>query len=334
MSHQVQFQYDPDIGYRFVPGLRIRVPTENGGYLVQTNSSGFRCRHEFTDTPGEGPRLLLFGDSFTAGDSVSNPVRYGDVLEQMLPPLSVWNFGLSGTGTDQQYIIWDRVARRYASDAVVITVLVENIRRIMSSYRPQTAADGTVFLQAKPYFELQGDELVRKFDPVPREPLRAADLEGDTTPDHSGRFRELRAVVGALGLKGLVQRMTRFQPTPEYDSPDDPAWRLMRAILATWRRALPAGLPVIVMPMPLYHHVEQTADASAYRKRFRELAGDIDVVLHDPLDDLLAHDAATRRSFRFGNDPHLTPAGHRAVARSLAATVARVLNLTVREQEA
>jgi carbamoyltransferase len=46
MSRQL-FEYHPVIGYRYIPGIKARVPYESGGFLIRVNSSGFRCRHEF-----------------------------------------------------------------------------------------------------------------------------------------------------------------------------------------------------------------------------------------------------------------------------------------------
>jgi len=207
--------------------------------------------------------------------------------------------------------------------AVVLAVLVENIRRIVSPYRPSQDAEGGVEFLPKPYFELEGDRLVRHHDPVPREAVTGRELESNESVDRGGRFPALRRLVRSVGLQGVVQELIRYQPTPEYDSPDDAAWRLMRAILLAWRALVPQ--PVVLMPLPLYQHVEGTADASAYRKRFGELARDGNFILHDPLDDLHAYDAETRRGFRFKQDVHLTPAGHRAIATSLAGTLGPLL---------
>jgi hypothetical protein len=313
------FEYDPDIGYRFIPNLkrRIVVPDE-GGYLVRTNALGFRNDHEF-ERGSTTPRLLVFGDSFTAGDHVSNGQRYSDVLETLLPGVEAHNFGLPGTGTDQHFIAYRKLAEGAPCTAVVIAVLVENIRRIASAYRPSEAADGQIEFVPKPYFELVGEELVRRNDPVPRERPTATELEETATVDRGGRYPELRQLVRSLGLQSAVQRLTRYQPTPEYDRVDGPTWRLMRAILLAWRALIPQ--PVILMPLPLYQHVEGTADARAYRARFAELAQDGDFILHDPLPDLLSYDAATRRSFRFKKDVHPTVAGHRAIALSLQKTL-------------
>lgn len=317
------FQYDPDIGYRFVPHLRTRIATEDGGYLVRTNALGFRNDREF-EAIDAADRILVFGDSFTAGDGVSNGKRYTDILDALLAPIEVHNFGLPGTGTDQQYIAYRKFAREAPCRAVVIAVLVENIRRVASAYRAAQDERGEVEFLAKPYFELHGDELVRFNDPVPRERVSAADLEEGARVDRGGRFPALRKLVRAAGLQRFVQQLTQYQPTPEYDRPDDPAWRLLRAILLAWRAIV--DCPAVLVPLPLYQHIEGTADPGAYRARFAELARDGDFVLHDPLDDLLAHDAATRRGFRFEKDVHLTPAGHRAIAESLFKTLGPLLS--------
>ncbi len=319
------FAYDPDIGYRFVPHLKTRVATPDGGYLIRTNALGFRNDREFDPASTGKRRVLVFGDSFTAGDNVSNGKRYSDVLEELLPDVEVHNFGLPGTGTDQQYLAYCKFAQEADCDLIVIAVLVENIRRVTSAYRTSEGESGATEFIAKPYFQLDGGKLVRYNDPVPRERVDQAALESEAAVDRGGRFPELRRLVRTLGLQGVVQQLTRYQPTPEYNTPDDPAWQLLRAILLAWRSVI--DKPVVLMPLPLYQHVEHTADPSAYRARFSEIAADGDFVLHDPLDDLWRYNAGERRDFRFKTDVHLTPAGHRAVAASLAARIAPLMGL-------
>ena len=107
------FQYHPTYGFHFNPGVKARIPHEGGGNLVRANAAGFRSDREFVPprTPGYR-RVLLFGDSYTAGDGVSNGARYGDLLEKQVPGLEVYNYGLPGTGTDQHYLVYADVARR------------------------------------------------------------------------------------------------------------------------------------------------------------------------------------------------------------------------------
>lgn len=326
MSRQL-LEYHPRIGFRFIPGIRARVPHESGGYLVRVNGTGFRCNHEFVPQKAPGTRrALLFGDSFTAGDGVSNEKRYGDVLEGQVEGLEVYNYGLSGTGTDQQYLVYEEYARDVERDLVVIAVLVENIRRVVAHYRLAADMEGETRFVGKPYFELRGEELVLCHVPPPRTPIGEDELpaEDRNAVDRGGRFPQLRTLINRLGMRDLAQRVTRYQPVPEYDHPDDPAWCLMRAILVRWIRSLPPG-PVVLMPLPLYQHVEGTSDAAPYQARFAEVAAATGCTLHDPLPDLQAYPAAERRGFRFPVDVHPTPAGHAALAASLAPTVHRLL---------
>src|SRR5215467_11648911 len=125
------FEYHPVIGYHFIPNLKTRLEHEGGGYLVRVNNVGFRDEKDFQKEKAAGKfRVLLFGDSFTAGDGVSNKHRFGDVLQILIPNLEIYNFGLPGTGTDQHYLTYREIASAYEHDMVIIAAQVENIRRV------------------------------------------------------------------------------------------------------------------------------------------------------------------------------------------------------------
>ena len=194
MTRQL-FQHHDTFGYQFVPQIKARVEHEAGGYLLRTNRNGFRCSHAFEEARPPGTfRVLLFGDSYTAGDGVSDKYRYAEVLERMLPGLEIYNYGLSGSGTDQQYLIWRELAQQVEHDLIVISVLVENIRRVAARCRPFMTADGEEMLLPKPYFELLSDgELELHNVPVPKEPVdpSLADVEGSQV-DRGGRFQANR----------------------------------------------------------------------------------------------------------------------------------------------
>lgn len=319
------FQYDSTLGHRYIPGLRARVEHEGGGYLLRTNQAGFRCRHEFTAarTPGRR-RILLFGDSYTAGDGVSDDRRYAELLEALLPDVEVFNYGLPGSGTDQQYLAWHEHARGVEHDLVVCAVLVENIRRVTARYR-LTRNFGAPEVLAKPYFELDpGGGLRLGHVPVPKRPL-PADGPGAPPPgqvDHGGRGVGVSRAARYLGprMKAALQRLSRHDPVPGYRDADGPAWRLMAAILRRW--ADESTAPLVLFPLPLHQHVEETADATAYQARVASLAAPPRVVVVDPLPALRRRPPAERRGFRFEHDVHPTPAAHRALAQILAAGIA------------
>jgi len=331
MSRQC-LEYHPVTAYRFVPGVRARIPHECGGYLVRTNAQGFRSDRDFEAARhGATRRVIFFGDSFTAGDGVSNGKRYTDVIETLLPGTETYNYGLPGSGTDQHYLAWREFARDVEHDVLVIAVFVENVRRNLARYRRFQDDEGKIVVFAKPYFTIdpRGGLSLQQVPPEPRplqeESLPAAELEG---VDRGGRFPRLRALVQRLGLQQAVQRLTRYQPVVDYDSRSSAGWRLMRGILTRWIQEHGVPARIVLMPIPLEQHVEGTASSRGYLARFTEFCGEFGCTLHDPLPDLLRYPPDERRALRYRTDIHLTPAGHAALARSLAPTLAAVLART------
>jgi len=321
-------QHHPTIGYTFIPGIKSRVilPSENVGYLIKVNEHGFRCDHEFETKRREGmARVLLFGDSFTAGDGVSNAQRYGDQLERKIPNLEVYNFGLPGTGTDQHYLAYQEFAAGIEHDLLILGVTVENIGRVAAHFRPYINEDGETVIYAKPYYELEAGGLVLRNVPVAKEPVQRSSMSADESKrvDWGLPFAGLRKLAKRLGVRDLAQKVTRFQPVPDYRTPDNPNWLVMRAILEEWIKRSP--VPVILMPIPLFPFIEGSSDPTHYQARFREVAQATGCLLHDPLPDFQNHAPAERRGFRFERDVHLTPAGHAALAASLAPAVEKII---------
>lgn len=320
------FEYHPSIGYRFIPGIKARVRTKEGGYLIKGNNLGFRCNRDATNTKPKGKaRVLVFGDSFTAGDGVRNEHRYTDLLETLVRNIEVFNFGLPGSGTDQQYLIFETFARDLGADLIILGVLVENIRRNVSRYRPYLDDRGKTVLYAKPFYTLEHDGLKLHNHPVPRAPVAIEDLAPAERPyvDLGGNAPMLRKLANTLGIKDMLLRHSNYQPVPDYDVPNTPAWQLMRAILLGWIGS--ARCPVLLVPIPLYHYIEDLSDPSGYRTRFTELAAESGARLCDPLDAMRNYPEQERKAFRFRTDPHLSPGGHAALARILAPVVSDIL---------
>jgi hypothetical protein len=331
-SYRQTFQYHPNIGHLYVPGLKMRVPHENGGYLVQANQAGFRSDREFEARKANGSfRALVFGDSITAGQPISNKERYSDLLQTLIPDVEVYNLGLDGTGTDQQYVIFQEFAPRYEHDLVIIGIYIENIRRVVAHYRLFRKRQYIEMMGinsdarpifAKPYFTLgSNDELVRHHFPVPREPLDEADLPPNEREavDRGGPLQMIREGLTNLGLKDMVQKLTHYQPFPAYDDPNSEGWRMLRAILVHWIRE--SSTPVVICPVPAYQHVEETTDPSSYQQRFRELCAETGAIFHDPLPDFLRLSMSERRNFRYKTDLHPAAGFHRVLAESLVPCV-------------
>jgi len=309
------FDYHPVIGYKFIPDLQVRIQHESGGYLVKTNSLGFRSEFEFPAVKKQGlKRILLFGDSFTAGDGVSNKKRYSDLLMQTLPSTEIFNFGMPGTGTDQQYLIYKRFAEGIEHDLIMIVVNIENIRRVNAKYRFYLNSGNERIVFQKPYFDLENGQLVLKGTPVnPRE------LKFDELPEterrmvvKGGRFPAVRFIVKKMGLKKIAQKISGYQQYHEYNSPATKEWLLLKAILLSWIGELKK--PVLLVPLPTHEYADGGSDYRAIEKRFSEFGRIKDAILYSPYNDIIKLPWEQRRRFRFKYDVHFTPFGHETYA--------------------
>jgi hypothetical protein len=342
--HQIRqiYQYDPVVGYRFIPNLRARIQHEGGGYLIRTNGQGFQSDREFQSAKDASlRRVLVFGDSFTAGQGVSNGYRYSDHLERLVPDMETYNFGLSGSGTDQQYLLYREYAQDIEHDLLIVAVFVENIRRVGSRYRTWADRDGRPIIFEKPYFELVGQELALRGVPPRKKGYRPDDLPAEERPHVAAhvRFPKLKQwlqkvrtgspldrTLHAGGLKDQALKLMRYQPIKEYDDPTRGAWPVMRAILQRWIRQNSA--PVMIVPIPLFHHVWEIADPRSYQRCLREAAVSAGGDYFDPLSDLQSYSLQERKAFYY-QDGHLTRRGHEALAQSLARRVQTFLPTAV-----
>jgi hypothetical protein len=302
---RILFGYHPTIGWWYLPKMRARLEHAGYGYyVVRTNASGMRSDRDYPRrTPTGRRRIVVLGDSYTAGDGVDNPSRYTDLLERWYPELDVLNFALPGSGTDQQLLVYEQLAREYDADGYVFAVLIENIFRNGQRARPSwSPSEGGLRYRAKPYFSLQGEELELHHQPVPPA-ARPEDALGDWASTSFGFAESAR------------------DPYALYRDPEHPLCRLLGAILARFLRQVD-GRPVAVVPLPVREHLygDRSPD---YLPFFRSLAGtSAGPAVPDLLEGFLALPRRDRQRCVFGaTDGHYTAAGHRVVAAELAAVV-------------
>jgi hypothetical protein len=121
---------DAELGWSLVPNRSTQSTSGNRTISVELNSLGLRER-EFTDArPGT---FIFIGDSFTFGYDAERNERFSDLLQQALPQYRMINAGVSGYGTDQQYLLLQRLWKHVKPQVVVLTVCVDNDRDDNSS---------------------------------------------------------------------------------------------------------------------------------------------------------------------------------------------------------
>ena len=126
-AHNMVFEADPDTGYRIKAGGRGR---HASGADMAASSQGLRNReigrkgeHDF--------RILVLGDSFTAGSSVEHDQAYPRVLESLLArrakrPVEVINAGVGGWDPFQYAQYFARDGFRFEPDLVLVGFFVGN----------------------------------------------------------------------------------------------------------------------------------------------------------------------------------------------------------------
>lgn len=289
------FEYHPLIGWWHLPNIYARVPLGQTYHRVITNAAGMRSERDYPKTRPEGRKRVIFlGDSYTAGDGVSNGDRFTDLLERRYAGLDAMNFGLNGSGTDQQLLIFESMAHEYEADALVICICVENIaRNLYDCFPSYDWREQLVAYRPKPYFSLVGETLELHNTPVRKERRAAGEL---------GDWRCAFPYIPGDN-----------DPYAIYKDADSVHWRTMKAIL---RRLIGtvSGMPVFIVPMPMYNHY-LGENGPTYLPRFQELADSTSQVhVVDLLPAMLNVPLKTRQGFRFPDDPHYTAAAHSLVA--------------------
>jgi carbamoyltransferase len=321
-THRMVIRYHEELGHSYVPNLKARVPFPEGSYIVRTNRMGFRSDREFESKKGDRPRIVTLGDSFTAGDGVRNDQRFSEIAAEKLGA-EVFNFGLAGSGTDQQVLIFEKYAKGIECDLVVLNVWVENIRRNIVSGRPtMDRITGKTVMAPKPYFDLADGELNLCNVPVPLERPEVEERQEES--GLRGLVRMARKAVkdGLSPLESVMGRPLR-ESFPEYEDPDGYPWQLMKALIQRLHRSC-GDTPLLVVPIPTNKHHGYRNSLPPFQERFDELR-DNSNGLHvaNLMDDLTGLSKEELENLFFKQDPHFSVSGNQVVGGWLAAAIGR-----------
>jgi hypothetical protein len=187
------FQFDPELGWVGAPNAATQQTSGNRTISVRHNGLGLRER-ELGDIAPD--RFLFLGDSFTYGYDAEAGERFSDLLQKALPQYGMVNAGVSGYGTDQQFLLMKRLWNAVNPKYVVLTFCVDNDRDDnTSSYRYRK--------YHKPYFVRTGDgEWQVRGYPLPR-PARD-DVTGSARFEHFALARSAIDTYRALRNREII----------------------------------------------------------------------------------------------------------------------------------
>src|SRR5437763_11706650 len=111
----IAYRHDPELGWAPVPNSEFTVTAER---LIHAkhNSLGLR---DIELGASAKPKILFVGDSFVWGNDVEAEERFTDLLRKRLPAYDIVNAGISGYGTDQEYL-WLKRLSDHIEPAVVV----------------------------------------------------------------------------------------------------------------------------------------------------------------------------------------------------------------------
>ncbi len=125
---------------------------------VEHNSRGFRDDEHLVST---SPRIVFLGDSFVWGYDVDKSERFTEKLNTALPHWSIYNLGVSGYGTDQEYLLLQQHYNFYKPNIVFLIFCIDNDE----GDNTRNKRHGGYY---KPYFLINGKDLELRGTPVPK----------------------------------------------------------------------------------------------------------------------------------------------------------------------
>jgi len=162
-ERSLSYQYDAELGWMPIPGSSASV-TNARTIQVHHNSLGLRDE-EFT-LDGR-PTIMFLGDSFVWGLDAEANERFTDLLKSRIDGYKILAAGVSGFGTDQEYLLLKKLWPKVQPSVVVLIVCTDNDRQDNSS---SIRYEG----YQKPYFTIAADgALVLNGQPVPKSRLQA-----------------------------------------------------------------------------------------------------------------------------------------------------------------
>ncbi|MCG2638709.1 SGNH/GDSL hydrolase family protein [Bradyrhizobium sp. GCM10023182] len=162
-ERSLSYRYDAELGWMPVPGLSADV-TNARTVHVKHNSLGLRDDEFVLDGK---PTIMFLGDSFVWGLDAEADERFTELLKPRIANDKILAAGVSGFGTDQEYLLLQKLWPKVKPAVVVLIVCTGNDRDDNST---NIVYEG----YQKPYFVTTADgSLALRGQPVPKSRLQA-----------------------------------------------------------------------------------------------------------------------------------------------------------------
>ena len=137
------FRFDAQTGWSNAPNFRTtRINAAGEEWSIRTDHNGQRL---IAQNPDARRKILILGDSLSFGEGIEIKDRFDVRMLSSLPDARVINTGVSGYGTDQEYVAFRNWRHLLESGDIVMIILNQSDYFDVTRHR--------YFGRAKPYFE-------------------------------------------------------------------------------------------------------------------------------------------------------------------------------------
>jgi lysophospholipase L1-like esterase len=112
------YQYDKEFGWFPIKNSEHMVVFNGHRIYIKHNTMGFRDHEHSINS--DKPRIVFLGDSVVWGYSVNQSERFTDKLRNKMSDWDIYNLGVSGYGTDQEYILISKLFEYYKPTIVFL----------------------------------------------------------------------------------------------------------------------------------------------------------------------------------------------------------------------
>ena len=299
-------RFDHELGWAPLENI---THLDKNGFLFHQNQFGLRGPDDMQLKKTSGrKRVLVLGDSYVWGVGASQqelftaPAVHGTNDELI-------NGGVSGYGTDQEYLFYLREGEKFEVDQVVLAFtpyndVTNNLNSMQYSY-------------LKPYFTLNGDQLVRHDDHVRNSSVRGF----FRFLDRECRVWNL-AGKGFDGLENTLLRKPKHEADIVVSETDRAGIRLTLALLKKLKEAVAARhAEFYVIFIPYKPRIEKhLPDNHPFVPLIAAGLTQMGVSYREPYPEFLKSAMAGVDPFNPSDDNHFNAAGHALFARFVTDT--------------
>ena len=302
--------------------------------VYRSNSYGARDRER--SLAAGSKRVIMLGDSFVEGFAVNEEVRLSNLLERGLG-IEILNFGMTHFGPLQYQILYEKLAKRFDHDAVLIGFLPENDFIDNDPHFNRVTPDFTS--RYIPYYGEKGEVFYPRPRPSPGDPSPFAKQYDRDNPETRTFIQNVSRLFWIYGLyRDVRYNMTVLQyPRPTsyvgyFETDETRIARVSNTLIAIKDAASPR--PVLVVFFPDYkswayvgaHPGSEQHSTVARMRTVLERSG----VLTIDLLELWLKRGLDGEAMYLPCDGHWNEAGHRAAFEALQPLIGNVIQHATR----